>query len=511
MKKISTTGGVPINLCDAPAGRGGTWNEDDTIIFTPASTPDTKLVRVSAAGGTPSVFGTLSEGTMQRWPQALPGGKAVLYTESSTGTWDGANLVVGPLSGGTPKVVVHGGYCGRYVPSGQTSSKRAERERGHLVYMKQGTLFTVPFDRDRLETIGQAVPALDGIAANGVGGAQVALSSEGTLVYVPGAAPAAANPIDWMTRDGKTSVLRATKADWANPRFSPDGQKLALDLFDGKQSDIWVYEWARDTMTQLTFDAGDDRVPVWSPDGRHIAFASDRAKTGVFNLYWVNADGTGDVTRMTESPETQLPWSWHPTGTFLAFFAIRSATQRDLMILPMNGDAARGWTGGRPTVFLGTPAGNMSPTFSPDGRWIAYFSNEAGGTSYDVYVLPFPGPGGKWRVSTEGGFLPRWSTTTHELLFLSNQDKVMFAPYAVVGDSFRADRPQVWSPTVIRGARVGARFTNGSNSNSGYDLHPDGKRLAVVAAQKQSNGIQDKVVFVSNFFDYLRTIAPGEQ
>src|SRR5262249_8119304 len=161
-----------------------------------------------------------------------------------------------------------------------------------------------------------------------------------------------------------------------------------------------------------------------------------------------------------------------------------------------------GWTRGSATVFLSTAADEQSPMFSPDGRWIAYVSNEAGDTnSSDVYVRPFPGPGGRWRVSTEGGVYPRWSTAAHELLFASpNQGKVMFTKYSVDGDSFRADKPQVWPPT---GMRV-AGFLTGST----YDLHPDGKRLALAAVREQSNVSQDKVVFVFNFFDYLRKIAP---
>ena len=204
LRKVSVTGGAAINLCDAPAGRGGTWSDDDAIIFTPVSATNTKLMRVSAAGGTPAAFGTLSQDAVtQRWPQALPGGKAVLYTEhSSVVNWDGANLVVAPLSGGTPKLVVRGGHYGRYVSSGLASPKRgllegglASRKQGdggHLVYLQQGTLFAVRFDRDRLETVGQAVPALEGIAAStaGPGGAQLAVSAEGTLVYVPGTYPA---------------------------------------------------------------------------------------------------------------------------------------------------------------------------------------------------------------------------------------------------------------------------------------------------------------------------------
>ena len=488
LKKIATTGDAAVSLCDAPGGTSGAWMDDDTIIFTP-TTGRATLMRVSASGGTPTGFGTFSAGAMtQRWPQALPGGKAVLYSEhSTTSGWDGANLVVASLSGGTPKVVVHGAYHGRYLQS------------GHLIYMQQGTLFAAPFDLNRLETIGQAVPAIEGIAASAVsGGAQLALSADGTLAYVPDEAAARANPIDWMARDGKTSVLRATRAIWASPQFSPDGRKLAFDISDGKQRDIWVFEWERDTLTQLTFDPGDDRRPEWSPDGRRIVFSSDRANRGIHNLYWMNADGTGEVRRLTESPENQIPYSWHPSGRFLAFSADRSATTWDLMILPMEGDAGRGLTPGKPTVFLGTSAMEVYPVFSPDGRWIAYVSNEAGNGDRDVYVRPFPGPGGPWRISTGGSGYPLWSASAHELLFVRPDNKVMFAPYSVTGESFRADAPKIWSPTSFR------------NPASGYPygLHPDGKRLAIVAAQEQGGGVQDKVVFFFGFGEYLKKIAP---
>ncbi len=502
LKKVSVTGGAPITLCDAPVGRGGTWTNDDAIIFTPSNQVDTRLMRVPAAGGTASVFGTLSKGAVtQRWPQALPGGTGVLYTEhSSINNFDGANLVIAPLSGGTPKVVVRGGYYGRFVPGG-----RASPTRGHVIYMNQGTLFAVPFDLDRLETIGPAVPALDGVAMNSGGGdVRLAVSSDGTLVYEPGGGETAAHAIDWITRDGKTSVLRATKANWGNPRFSPDGQKLAIDITDGKQRDIWVYEWARDTLTQLTFDPAEDRIPVWTPDGRRIVFASDRAKPGVLNMYWVNADGRGEVTRLTDSPDSsEMPSSWDPTGKFLAFTTNRpGVTSLDLMILPMEGDAAGGWTPGKPTVFLSTSAVELAPRFSPDGRWIAYILSEAG--SADIYVRPFPGSGGIWRVSTAGGVLPQWSPITHELLFLTQgqEVKIMAAPYTIVGDAFRAETPQIWSPTNVHGA---------SPTNGAYDLHPDGKRVAASSGPDQAGVVQDHVVFVFNFADYLLKIAPGRK
>jgi serine/threonine-protein kinase len=258
-----------------------------------------------------------------------------------------------------------------------------------------------------------------------------------------------------------------------------------------------VYELARDTLRQLTFDPANDYQPVWTPDGRRIVFGSDRARTGTNNLYWVNADGTGEVTRLTESSETQYATSWDPSGRFLAFVATRPGTANDLMILPMKGDTAATLTPGTPTVFLGTPKTEFDPQFSPDGRFIAYLSREGTGVS-DLYVRPFPGPGGPWRVSAGFASFPRWSPRGHELLFTA-QDKIMFAPYVVQGDSFRADKPRVWSPTSIwRGAAPS------------YDIHPDGERVAA-AALEGGDAAQDKLVFVFNFFDYLKKIAPTKK
>ena len=507
LKKVAVTGGAPVKVADSEIGRGGTWADDDTIVFSPGTALNTVLHRVPAAGGKPVVFGTLNAGAVtQRWPQALPGAKAVLYTEHSAVVgFDGANIVAAPISAdplakaGPSKVVVPRAYYGRYVPSGLGSPKRDEREGGHLLYIQQGTLFAVPFDPVRLETTGQAVPAIEGLmSSTSSGGAQVDVSREGTVAYLEGPVTnSIANPIDWITRDGKTSVLRKEVSDWQDPRFSPDGQKIALAMFDGKQRNIWVYDWARDNLTQLTFEAGTDVVPVWTPDSKRIVFASDRAKPGGSkNLYVVNTDGTGEVTRLTDSPDDERPASWHPSGKFLAFSANR-AGNRDLMMLPMETDAAKGWTVGKPTVFLGTPAQEVAPMFSPDGRFIAYFSTEGGGTSFDVYVRPFQGPGSKWRVSTEGGAWPRWSAKTNELLFQSQSTQLWFAPFRMVGDAFLPDKPQLWSATNFR--TMGAA--------SPYDLHPDGKRVAAAADQAQ-NMVQNHVVLMSNFFEYLRTIAP---
>ncbi|MGH3113340.1 MAG: TolB family protein, partial [Gaiellaceae bacterium] len=245
LKKIATTGGAAVTLGDAPDDRGGTWAEDGTIFFTPSGGPGTGLLRVSSAGGTPEPFtkadpaaGVVSD----RWPQALPGGRAVLFTSSSrTGSFDDANLVVQPLRGGPRKVVHRGGYHGRYVRS------------GHLVYIHKGTLFAAPFDLDWLEVTGPAVPALEGVMSNASSaGAQFAFSDEGTLAYLPGQSSGREEPNQWLDEEGKTQVLRAAPADASNLRFSPDGRRLAMDINDGTQRVVWVYEWERDTMSRLT-------------------------------------------------------------------------------------------------------------------------------------------------------------------------------------------------------------------------------------------------------------------
>ena len=503
LKKVAVTGGAALTLCDAAVGRGGTWTDDDQIVFTPASGPKTVLMRVSASGGkNAEAFGVLSEGaTSQRWPQALPDRRGILFSENvTTGGWDSGNLVVAPVEGGAGKVVVRGGYYGRFVPSGRAAPNRADRADGHLLYVQQGTVFAVRFSLDRLETVGEARPALDGVAANAAnGGAQPAFSNEGTLVYVPGTAAGTSNPIDWVARDGKISPLRAVGADWQQPRFSPDGGRLAMAINDGKQRDIWVYDWARDALSQLTIDAANDSNPVWSHDGRHIVFTSNRGGASLGNLYLANSDGTGTVTRLTESPNTQQGWSFHPSGKFIAYQETFGTTGIDLMILPVEHDPARGWIAGKPIPFLQNPGTEVQPMFSPDGHWIAYFSNEAG-TTMDVYVRPFPGPGGQWRVSNEGGLFPRWSRTANELLFL-NQGQVMVAPYAIVAGSFRRDKPQLWTP---------AGYVSLGQAGP-YDIHPDGKRLALIAAKEQTTVVLDQIVVVSNFFDYLWQIAPGRR
>ena len=341
LRKVAATGSASVTLCDAPSGRGASWSEDGWIYFTRDATLNEGIRRVRAEGGTPEDVAKVEnkEGSL-RWVQVLPGAKALLFTDApATGSFDTANVVAFSLNDHTRKVVVQGGYQARYLPS------------GHIVYLKEGTLFAAPFDVETLEVRGSAVPAIQGVATNSTtGGSQFAVSQNGTIIYVAGETTADKAPIRWIDRTGKTEVLRTTATDWSNPSFSPDGRRLAMDILDGTQSDIWVYEWARDTLSRLTFDRANDARPVWSPTGRYIAYTSQRG--GALNLYLQRSDGTGDVVRLTESPNPQWPSSWHPTGKYLAFFETVPGKATDLMILPLEGDETTGWKPGKPQTFL---------------------------------------------------------------------------------------------------------------------------------------------------------------
>ncbi len=497
LKKISVSGGGVVTLCDAGDPRGGTWAEDGTIFFTPTGAPGQGLSRVSSAGGTPSTLTTpdpASQEITHRWPQALPGGKAVLYTARAGGMFGGGTtLVVHSLESNTRKVVHRGGHHGRYLPS------------GHLVFIDEGTLFAAPFDLDRLELTGQPVPALADVTADSrVGGAQFAFSRDGTLVYQRGEG-GLTTPIQWMDREGKLQPLRAAHGVYSNIRFSPDGGRLALDMIEGKNRDVWVYEWGRDTLSRLTLDPGEDRGPVWSPDGRRIAFSSTRDQAPG-DLYWQRPDGTGEAERLTESENMQFPTSWHPSGKFLAFQELNPQTGFDILILPLTGDDASGWKPGKPTEFLNGPFDELMPAFSPDGRFLAYSSNESG--RFEVYVRRFtpplselrrasPGSGEKSQVSNAGGRVPTWSRK--ELLYRGEDGRMMVTAYIVEGESFRAEKPRVWSPGIVP-----TRGYFGRN----YDLHPDDDRLAVLKGD-EAEARRDKVDLILNFFDELRRIAPA--
>jgi Tol biopolymer transport system component len=340
---------------------------------------------------------------------------------------------------------------------------------------------------------------LDGAAVNvPVGAAEIAFSETGTVAYLP--APEQLNymdaPIDWMDRSGKTRPLRATPAQWLNPRFAGNGRQIAFSLFDGSQNDVWIYYWSRDDLTRLTFDQAADHLPVWTPDSRRIVFQSTRGNGLIQNLYWQRADNTGEAQRLTTSSRPQFPGSWHPDGRILAFSEIdQGARAPSIMLLRLDGDEASGWRAAEPTVFLKDAD---SPMFSPDGRWLAYTSRSSSHGGTDVLVRPFPGPGGPWQISTQGGADPAWSSTRPELFYAAPDNHIMVSSYSLNGSSFAADKPR-----LLPDSRFSPRIAGRS-----FDVHPDGDRFALVKASA-TEVRRNHVTLIFDFFEELRRRSSG--
>ncbi len=489
LKKISVQGGAAVTLCDALDDRGGSWGEDGTIVF--SSDPGAALSKVSSAGGTPQPLTTLDKQAGEathRWPQVLPGAKAVLFTSNTHQyNYEDSDIVVYSMASGRRKTVERDGYHPCYLPS------------GHIVYMHEGTLFAVPFDLKSLKVTGQPGPILEGVVtAPSTGGAQFSFSETGNLDYVSGRSGKVS--VYWMDSQGKFTPLRETPGDYYSPAFSPDGKRLALEIYDGSRNDIWVYEWGRDTLTRLTFGGVSNVLPLWTPDGQRITYTS--ADKGAYDLYWKRADGAGDAQRLTESKNFKgaVPGSWRSDGKVLAFAQLNPNTQSDILTLTIEGSEKNGWKPGAPKHFLNSSFNETVPAFSPDGRWLAYASNESGND--EVYVRPFPGPGGKWQISTGGGGLPIWSRNGKQLFYRTQDKKIMVTTYTVSGDSFHADKPRLWSPGQFTATGYGFSL----------DLHPDGKRFAVLKAPGTGEVPKvDKVSFIFNFFDELhRKVPPGK-
>jgi len=482
MKKIPVSGGTPITLCRVNRSRGATWLEDDTIVFAP--NPSSALMRISGSGGAPEPLTTLDETQGElthRWPQALPGGKAVLFTSynQTLGNFDDATVEAVMLDSGERKIIHRGGYYARYSPS------------GHLLYVNDGTIFAVPFDPKRLEVKGSPVPVIQGLAtSSSEGGAQYSFSNDGTLAYISGEGALPEYPILWVDRDGRTSSLWQVPGTYGQPRLSPDGGRLALSVLRDEELDIWVYDLKRGVATRLTFDEGYDGDQVWSPDGEYIVFSSDR--DGGSNLYRKRADGSGETERLTESTTSLWASSWSSDGKLLTGMALDKSF--DIWVMPTT-------DGAEPETFLASPFSEEFPMFSPDGRWIAYVSNESG--RGEVYVRSYPPGGGKWQVSDGGGGQPLWSGDGREL-FYRTDDGVMVADIEVSGDTFRAGKPQTLVTGTFRGGASGLGM--GGYGFPDYDVTRDGRRFVMFPQEIEQIRL-GQVTLVTRWFDELKALS----
>ena len=495
LKKVAVQGGAPVTLCDVGAARGGSWGEDGNIIFAPDL--DSGLMRISSGGGTPQPLTKLGVNDVShRWPQVLPGGRAVLFTTSTNPfAWEDGYISAVSLKTREVKTVYRGGYFGRYLPSPDGG--------GHLLYLHEGTLFAVPFDPGRMQTSGTPAPLVGDVAGNFVdAGGQFDSSRNGSLVYVNGEATGSSSsyPIVWMDSSGKFTPLVAKPGAYGAPRFSPDGKRMAFTARGAKGTDVWVYDLERDIPAQLTFSGPGNLEMVWTPDGKHIVFGSSIGDTAA--LWWIRSDGSGAAQKLLDQKNTGVglrPQSFTPDGRRLAFDNnVKTKVGVEIWTLPLDLGDPDHPKPDKPEPFLTGAVREVDAAFSPDGKWMAYSSNESG--TDDIFVRPFPGPGGKWRISTGGGKYPTWSQNGRELFYLSGaDDRIMITNYTARGDSFSAANPRVWSDRqVLR-----------PNFVRVLDLHPDAKRFAVFPRPDVEQGKGTlHVTFLLNFGDELQRRVP---
>jgi Tol biopolymer transport system component len=462
LKRLNPGGGPVQTLCDAPSGRGGTWNKDGVILFTPSGRLGEVLNRVSAAGGTPTPITTLDRKrgeTSHRWPEFLPDGKHFLFMAfdvSGQTTTDA--IFVGSLDSKEIKLL---------TPATSNASYAAP---GYLVFSRAGTLFAQRFDVSKLAADGDPVPILTGIGYM----ARIAHSAfavSGGLLLGQGGSGVPLSRLKLFDRNGKEVGSVGSAEEFANVSLSPDGKSVAVDKTDqvNQNTDIWIYDLQGPRVKRLTFDPSIDAAPMWSPDGKHLAFTSTRNQ--MFDIYIKPVDGSQDEKLVEGTRDVdKYPYAWSPDGKY--FLYLRGTELRTEL-----------WTLSYPELksqgFLKGGFALRSAQFSPDGKWVAYTSNETG--KWEVYVTSFPEAKGKWQVSNGGGEQPRWKGDGKELYFLTADGKLSAAPVRA-GAGF-----DVGMPVLL--FQANARAPIATSEFSMYDVSKDGQRF-LINTQVRSTDIQ---------------------
>lgn len=391
LMKVPVDGGSPSMICEVSEVRGATWGPNGQIVF--SSESGYELMLVSDSGGEPhAIAGPEEKDEFLRWPQFLPGGESVLFT-SQTG---GNAPVIEVLHVGTSKrrSLIDDGKYGRYMPS------------GHLIFARGARLMAVSFDSRRLELRGEPVPIPEPIATLQSGLTQFTHADDGTFVYATELHRRHRRKLVTVDRDGETRRLSLESRGYFSPRFSPDGSQLLMTLEDGSDRDIWALDVDRDVLTRLTFDAQGNHYPIWSPDGKRVAFSSGRE--GPVNVFVAPAGRLDEPTRLTSSPFHQEVNAWSPDGQYLAFTEYTPETGGDIWILNVEAPMA-------PEPYLLTPFTESAARFSPDGRFVVYSSHESG--QAEIYVQTFPRGQGKWKLSRGVGWEPAWSPDGSEVFY----------------------------------------------------------------------------------------------
>ena len=451
LRRVDAADGTVQTICDAETGFGGSWAPDGTIVFAPTAT--SRLYRVSALGGQPVAVTTLSTSRREnahRYPSFLPDGRHFLYMAASFGpapSNDGNALRVASLDGKLDKAMVATASNGSYAS-------------GHLLFVREEILLAQPFDLRRLETTGSPVPIAPKVQHEIAYGYYPFTASEGLLVFLP--LVWRPSTLLWFDRSGRPGGTLGEPDFFVSPRLSPDGRRVVVQISDPARytSDIWIYDVSTGARTRLVGGSLEHCNPVWSPEGDRILFASDHKKASANSALSVKPiNGPGEEV-LLEAPDKNYPEDWSPDGRFVSFVSLHSQGKRNFQLWALSLGAER----------KATPLATEAPTqgasrFSPDSRWIAYSSDESG--NFDVYVRSFPGPGGKWQVSTAGGWDPRWRRDGKELYYLSLDNKVMAVPVSL-DSTFQTGAPAALFSTPSTVAWPSA-----------YDVSRDGQRFLI--------------------------------
>ena len=490
LKKVSVAGGGVTTVCQTPAMFGASWGQNDLIVFGGAEHGTLWQVSASGGMGKPLTMLDLKRGEVShRLPQVLPGNQAVIFTVTRTNlpTWDDTDVVVQSLTTGERKMLVEGAADARYLPT------------GHLVYVRRGTLMAVAFDLQHLTVGGGAATVIGDLmqsanmtnTAYDSGAGQFSISNSGSLAYVQGGMfTFPERLLVWVNRSGGVERLPAPPRAYIVPRLSPDGKQVLVSTQGDRN--VWVYDTLRGTTSRLTVD-GRNLVAVWTPDGKRVTFGS--STVGTENLFWKPADGSGSAERLTTSPHQHRAAAWSPDGRTLVFVETGDTPDvTDILAISPGANS-------QPTAVVKTRFTEAYPDFSPDGRWLAYASNESGRS--EVYVQPYPGPGPRIPVSAESGTAPRWGAVAKELFYLvpavaPGVTLKMMAVPITIRPTFTAGRPQVLfeSPLPIT-AQV-----------RGYDVTPDGQRFLTTQAIERPPIRPTQMVLVQNWFEELKRQVP---
>jgi Tol biopolymer transport system component len=432
LKRTDIGGSPPQAIADAPSARGGSWNRDGLILF--AATSGSVLSRVSASGGEAVAVTRLAPGqSNHRFSHFLPDGRRFLYF--APGSVDTQGVYLGALDSSETTRLTAADTAAAYVPP------------GYVLYIRQGALVARPFDAASGAVFGDPVTIADPVAfdaALNIGG----FSASATGVVAHRVGGSGRRQLTWFDRTGRpTGTVGVIDESALNyPELSLDGRRVAIDRTVQSNRDVWLIDLSRSVPTRFTFDASVDAQPLWSPDGGRIVFSSTRK--GSFDLYQKPVTGAeNEAVLGEESPQIKFPRDWSPDGRIL----LHSRTDdrgANLWALPLDGDR-------KPFPVANTPFEELQGQFSPDGRWVAYQSNESG--QNEIYVQPFPGPGGKWQVSTKGGASPRWRHDGQEVFYLAPDATLMAVPIRVRGSSLEQDTPVALFRARIRRGRHACR------------------------------------------------------